>query len=118
MLRCLGLGTVIGFYDGMLGPGTGSFLLAGFILLVGLDTLRAAAMSKAVNLATNAGALLLFALAGVVEWRLGLLMGLANMCGGWLGARTATRFGPRFVRGALVVVVLALLARMLSQQLG
>lgn len=117
MVRCLALGAAIGFYDGMLGPGTGSFLLIGLILLVGMETLTAAAMSKAVNLATNVGALVVFALVGAVEWRLGLVMGAANMCGGWLGARTASRLGPRFVRAALVVVVLALLVRLLSQQL-
>ncbi|MDO4243369.1 MAG: sulfite exporter TauE/SafE family protein [Actinomyces sp.] len=118
LMRCLALGAAIGVYDGMLGPGTGSFLLIGFILLVGLDTLTAVAMSKAVNLATNAGALAVFALLGAVQWRLGLLMGVANMVGGWLGARTASRFGPRFVRVVLVVVVLALLVRLLSQSLG
>lgn len=118
ILRGCAIGAVVGVYDGVMGPGTGSFLVLGFILLVGLDTLRATAMTKAVNLATNLGALVLFAVAGVVEWRLGLVIGLANMTGGWLGARTATRFGPRFVRVVLIVVVLALLAKLITQELG
>lgn len=118
VLRGCAIGAVVGLYDGVMGPGTGSFLVLGFILIVGLDALRATAMTKAVNLATNVGALVLFAVAGVVQWRLGLAMGCANMLGGWLGARTASRLGPRFVRGVLIVVVLALLAKLIAQELG
>lgn len=114
VVRCALIGAVIGFYDGLLGPGTGSFLLIALVLFLGLETLQAAAMTKTVNLATNCGALLLFSLAGVVQWRLGLVMGAANMCGGWLGAHTAARLGPRFVRGALVVVVIALIIRLVA----
>lgn len=118
LLRSLAIGAVVGVYDGLLGPGTGSFLLLGFILLTGMQALPANAMTKGVNLATNVGALLLFTLAGAVQWRLGIAMGLANMLGGWLGARTATRLGPRFVRVVLIVVVLALLARLIAQELA
>lgn len=118
VLRGCAIGAVVGLYDGVMGPGTGSFLVLGFILIVGLDALRATAMTKAVNLATNVGALALFAVAGVVQWRLGMTMGCANMLGGWLGARTASRLGPRFVRGVLIIVVLALLAKLIAQELG
>lgn len=118
LLRGCAIGGVVGLYDGVMGPGTGSFLVLGFILLVGLDALRATAMTKAVNLATNVGALILFAVAGAVQWRLGVLMGCFNMLGGWLGARTATRFGAGFVRVVLIVVVVALLVKLVLQVLG
>ena len=113
-VRTCTISAVVGFYDGMLGPGTGSFLLLGFIMLASLEALSAVAMTKAVNLATNTGALLLFSLTGTVQWRLGLFMGGMNMLGGYLGARTATWLGPRFVRAGLIVVVLALLIKLLA----
>lgn len=118
VVRGCAIGAVIGVYDGIMGPGTGSFLVLGFMLIVGLEALPATAMTKGVNLATNLGALLLFALAGQVRWELGLAMGAFNMLGGWLGARTATRLGAGFVRVVLIVVVVALLVKLVLQEIG
>lgn len=105
------LGTVIGFYDGILGPGTGSFLVFAMVSLLGYDFLAASAKAKIVNCATNLGALLFFVPHGSVFWGLGILMGVANMLGGYLGSRTATARGSRFIRVAFLVVVTALIAR-------
>ena len=105
------VGTVIGFYDGILGPGTGSFLVFAMVSLLGYDFLAASAKAKVVNVATNLGALLFFVPGGSVFWGLGALLAAANMLGGYLGSRTATARGSRFIRIAFLVVVTALVAR-------
>ncbi|RBY83354.1 TSUP family transporter [Blastococcus sp. TF02A-26] len=107
----VGIGAVIGFYDGVLGPGTGSFLVFAMVSLLGYDFLNASAKAKIVNVATNLGALLVFVPHGSVFWGLGLLMGAANVLGGYLGSRTATARGSRFIRIAFLVVVCALVVR-------
>ena len=105
------IGAAIGFYDGILGPGTGSFLVFAMVSLLGYAFLDASAKAKIVNCATNLGALLFFVPNGYVYWGLGLLLGAANMVGGYLGARTATARGSRFIRVAFLVVVSALVVR-------
>jgi len=107
-----GVGVVVGCYDGVLGPGTGSFLVFAMVSLLGYDFLAASAKAKIVNCATNLGALLFFVPHGSVFWGLGLLLGAANMVGGYLGARTATTRGSRFIRVAFLVVVSALVLRL------
>ncbi len=106
------IGAAIGFYDGLLGPGTGSFLVFAMVALLGYDFLNASAKAKIVNVATNLGALLFFAPYGAVYWGLGVVMGLANMLGGYLGSRAATARGSRFIRIVFLVVVAALIARL------
>jgi len=106
------VGAVIGFYDGVLGPGTGSFLVFAMVSLLGYDFLAASAKAKIVNCATNLGALLFFVPHGSVFWGLGLLLGAANMLGSYLGARTATTRGSGFIRVAFLVVVTVLIARL------
>ncbi len=105
------VGAVIGFYDGILGPGTGSFLVFAMVSLLGYDFLSASAKAKIVNVATNLGALLFFVPSGSVFWGLGVLLGAANMLGGYLGSRAATARGSRFIRLAFLLVVTALVAR-------
>jgi len=105
-------GAVIGFYDGVLGPGTGTFLVISLVGLLGYDFLRASAKAKIVNFATNLGALLLFIPAGAVLWPLGLAMGAANVAGSLLGSRTAISRGSRFVRLLFLVVVVALIVKL------
>lgn len=105
-----GLG--IGFYDGILGPGTGVFLVMLLVGLLGYSYLQASAKARIVNLATNLGALLVFVPQGAPMWRLGLLMAAANIAGSWLGAHTAIRRGSGFVRAVLLVVVAALVTRL------
>jgi uncharacterized protein len=106
------IGFVIGVYDGAVGPGTGSFLVFALVSLVGYGFVEASAKAKIANVATNLGALVVFVPQGAVLWRLGLLMGLANVVGGYLGARTAVARGASFVRAVFVVVSAALLLRL------
>jgi uncharacterized membrane protein YfcA len=105
-------GGLIACYDGMIGPGTGIFLILAFTAIAGVDFIQASAIAKLVNVATNLGALAVFASGGFVWWRVGVAMAVCNMVGAVLGARTAVRRGAGFVRTVLVVVVLALVARL------
>ncbi|SDS12785.1 sulfite exporter TauE/SafE family protein [Paraoerskovia marina] len=104
-----GLGLVIGFYDGLLGPGTGTFLVISLVSVLGYAFLPASALAKIVNFATNLGALIFFIPYGAVLWALGLVVGVANLCGGYVGARMAVARGSGFVRVVFVVVVGALI---------
>jgi uncharacterized protein len=106
------IGGAIGFYDGMIGPGTGSFLVIALVTLMGYAFLEASAKAKIVNMATNAGALLFFLPHGSLLWGVGLVLGLANMAGGYLGARTAVRQGSRFIRVVFLVVVAVLVLKL------
>lgn len=108
----VGGGAVIGFYDGIAGPGTGSFLVFLLVGAVGLSFLHASATAKVVNTATNAAALLLFALGGHVLWAVGAAMAGCNLLGAQLGARLAIRHGSRLVRRVFLVVVSVLIARL------
>lgn len=110
VLALAGLG--VSFYDGIIGPGTGVFLIVAFTAVLGLDFLQASASAKIVNVCTNIGALVVFGLGGHVDWLLGLGLAVCTILGAQVGARMALQRGSGFVRAVLLVVVLALLARM------
>jgi uncharacterized membrane protein YfcA len=112
--RTVGLaaGAGIGFYDGIFGPGTGSFLVFVLVGVLGYGFLEASALAKITNLATNVGALLVFVPRGAPLWHLGVLMAAANVAGGYLGARTAAARGSGFVRGVFLCVVAVLIVRL------
>ncbi|SHF43532.1 sulfite exporter TauE/SafE family protein [Streptoalloteichus hindustanus] len=101
-------GAVLGFYDGMTGPGTGSFLVFLMVGLLGFAFLRASATAKLVNIATNLGALVYFVPAGKVLWGLGLTMAVCNVAGAVIGASVAVNRGSAFVRRVFLGVVAAL----------
>ncbi len=106
------IGAVIGFYDGLIGPGTGSFLIIAMVTLLGYNFLGASAKAKIVNMATNFGALMFFLPHGSILWGLGLLLGVANMVGGYVGSRMAITRGSRFIRIIFLVVVGALILKL------
>ncbi len=112
------LGAGIGCYDGLLGPGTGTFLVIGLVAVLGYGFLEASAKAKIVNAATNLGALGVFAWQGAPLWELGLLVGTANIAGAYLGARMAVAKGSTFVRVVFMVVVGALILRLGWDVLG
>ncbi len=103
----------IGFYDGMFGPGTGSFFMLAFVTLAGYGMLKATAHTKLLNFASNIGGFLAFSLVGAVAWKIGILMGAAQFAGARLGASLAMRNGARIIRPMLVVVCFALAVRLL-----
>lgn len=112
------VGFVIGVYDGALGPGTGSFMVFALVGLMGYAFLEASAKAKIANFATNLGALTVFAPGGHVMWKVGAVMAVANLLGGYVGARTAVAKGSGFVRVVFVVVVAAFTIRIGGQVLG
>ena len=111
-------GLVVGFYDGALGPGTGSFFVFTLVGLLGYNFLEASAKARLANWATNLASLVVFVPQGVVMWQVGLLMGLANLTGGYLGARTAVAKGAPFVRIFFIVVVSGFVVRIGGDVLG
>ncbi|WP_338039614.1 TSUP family transporter [Nocardioides houyundeii] len=117
-LAAVGTGLVVGFYDGALGPGTGSFFVISLVSLLGYSFLEASAKAKLANWATNLAALVVFVPQGAVLWGIGLLMGAANMLGGYLGARTAIGRGAAFVRVFFIVVVGGFVVRIGGGLLG
>lgn len=108
----VGFGLLIGLYDGLLGPGTGSFLVMALVGVMGYAFLPATAIAKIVNFATNLGALVIFVPNGAVIWGIGLIVGTANLVGAYIGARMAVAKGNRFVRVAFLVVVSALIVKL------
>jgi uncharacterized protein len=117
-IAAMAAGAVIGFYDGALGPGTGSFLVFTLVGLLGYNFLEASAKARMANWATNVAALCVFIPQGAVLWKIGLAMGAANLLGGYLGARTAVAKGGGFVRIVFVVVVGAFIVKIGSDVLG
>lgn len=105
-------GAAIGFYDGFLGPGTGSFLVLAFVALFGFSFLHASASAKAVNVITNLAALVYFASHGQVLWQFVLPLAVCNVAGSLVGTRLAIRKGAGFVRGVFLVVVGLLILRL------
>ncbi|KZM69875.1 TSUP family transporter [Nocardia terpenica] len=105
-------GVAIGFYDGILGPGTGTFLVLTFASIVGTDFLHSSALAKIVNTGTNAGALTVFALQGHVMWGAGLAMAIASAVGARLGSITTLRRGGAFVRTVLICTAISLILKL------
>lgn len=108
----LALAGAVGFYDGIFGPGTGMFLIMGFTAVFSQAFLQSAAMAKVINTATNFGALAVFIAGGYVQWKLALVLAVANVVGAQLGARTVLKGGSKLVRVALLVLVVVLCARL------
>jgi uncharacterized membrane protein YfcA len=102
---CILISLVLGFYDGFIGPGAGSFLVLSFIGFLGFDFLRASAHAKLINLSTNFGSICLFALKGKIIYSIALPMAICNAAGAFLGARLAILKGNRFIRIFFLVIV-------------
>jgi hypothetical protein len=104
-------GLLIGFYDGFIGPGTGSFLVLVFITIIGHDFMHASAHAKMVNLATNLASILYFGATGNILFHLALPMAVCNMAGGWAGTRMALLKGNKFIRIFFLLVVTGTIIR-------
>lgn len=104
-------GVIIGFYDGLIGPGTGSFLILVFIAALGFDFLGASAHAKIVNMGTNLAALLYFAYSGHILLQFAIPMAVFNIGGSFLGAKLALLKGNKFVRVFFLIVVFGTILR-------
>lgn len=108
------LAPAVGFYDGVFGPGAGSFYMIGFVTLLGLGVVRATAHTKLCNAASNLGSLALFAMQGAVVWPIGLVMALGAFLGAQAGSALAVKLGARLIRPLLVVIACAMAVRLLA----
>jgi uncharacterized membrane protein YfcA len=111
-----GLG--LGFYDGFVGPGTGTFWTMAFVLLSGFTLTRATAATKMVNLASNISSLILFLARGEVVLAAGLAMGIGQWLGARAGARVVVRRGFRLIRPIFLTVVILLVLKLLWEAFG
>lgn len=109
----LSAGLGLGLYDGLFGPGTGTFYLIALILLLGFGVMRASAHTKLMNFASNLGALLFFAGTGTINVPLGLVMGAMAAAGAYCGTRLSLTFGPRLVRPLVVVISILMALRLM-----
>ena len=107
----ISIAAVIGFYDGIFGPGTGTFLVFLLVGLVGYAFLKASATAKFINIATNLGAIISFQITGHIWWKLGLALAIANVLGAIIGSRLAIRGGSPLVRKVFLVVTTILIAK-------
>ena len=111
VIFAVAISVLIGFYDGFIGPGTGSFFVLAFVAVLGFDFLQASANAKMVNLATNFGSICLFALKGKIIWAIAIPMAICNAFGGWAGAKLAISKGNGFIRVFFLIVVIGTLLR-------
>lgn len=102
---------IVGFYDGFIGPATGTFFIMGFVFLVGFDFFKASAYAKMINLATNFGSICLFLLKGQIIWKIALPMALCNGIGGYCGAKLAILKGQVWVRYAFLFIMFLAICR-------
>lgn len=101
----------IGFYDGIIGPGTGTFLILVFVSVLGNDFLHASAHAKYINVATNLAALIYFASTGHILYQYAIPMAVFNLFGSFLGTRLALLKGNKFIRIFFLVVVFGTILR-------
>ena len=108
-------GSLLGFYDGFFGPGTGSFWAMGCVLLLGQNLLKATGYSKAMNFASNLASLAVFIAGNKVHYGAGLMMGVGQLTGARLGSRTVIKRGVHFIRPVFIGIVLLLTAKLTYQ---
>jgi uncharacterized membrane protein YfcA len=107
-----GLALAIGAYDGFFGPGTGTFLIVGFVALCGMSMVRATANAKVVNFASNLAAVAMFAGNSSIAWKVALPMAGGQLVGGVIGARMAMKGGAKLIRIMVLLVSGALVAKL------
>jgi uncharacterized protein len=105
------LGLLIGFYDGLIGPGTGSFLVLGCITLLGFQFLEASAYAKVINCFSNLSALFVFLSAGNYILIIAIIMAVFNILGSILGTKLALKNGNKFIKKVFLLVVCLMIIR-------
>ncbi len=107
------IGLVLGFYDGVFGPGTGSFFTICFVTLLGLGVTRASGHTKVLNFTSNLAALAIFIPSGDVVWPAAIAMAAGQLVGGYAGARAGIRFGARLIRPLVVIISITMAIKLL-----
>lgn len=111
------IGSLVGFYDGLVGPGTGTFALIGFCLILKYDMRTATGNAKCLNLASNYASLVVFLLAGTIYWAVAIPAAICNIAGNFIGAGVAIQKGTKIIRGMLMVVIVLLFVKMAGEVL-
>ena len=114
----IAIGASTGFYNGLIGPGTGTIMVFAFVSFLGLDFLKSSAVSKAANVSADLSSWTVLLLSGFVIWALALPLIIGNMLGSYIGSHLAIRKGQAFVRAVFLIIVLALIARQAWQLLA
>ncbi len=105
VVRVVAIGLGVGLWDGLVGPGTGTFFVILLVAVIGYGFLSATVLTKLANLTTNVAALVVLGVSGHVLWGIGAVMAMANLSGGAIGARMAIRHGNGFVRKVFLVAI-------------
>jgi hypothetical protein len=108
-------GFSLGFYDGIAGPGTGSFWMVSTMALYKINLLLTSGVARSMNFVSNGFALVTFAWLGHIHYQLGIAMGLCLMIGSYLGAHTAIRFGSKLIKPLFIIMVIAIASRLIWQ---
>ena len=107
------IGGLIGLYDGLFGPGTGTFALIAFCLILKYDMRTATGNAKFLNLASNCASLAVYILAGTVYWKVAIPAAVLNICGNYAGAGVAIKKGAAVIRKMLIVVIVLLFIKVI-----
>ena len=113
MQIAISAGFIIGFYDGLIGPGTGTLLMIVLVAGFGFAFVGASAIAKVVNVATNLASILVIGFNASIMWKVGIALGIVNLAGGFLGSHVAINKGSEFVRKFYLVVTFFLIVRVL-----
>ncbi|WP_028973208.1 TSUP family transporter [Spirochaeta cellobiosiphila] len=107
------IGLILGFYDGFLGPGTGSFWAIGLVILMGFDLKKSTGLTKPMNFLSNITSFIVFLILGKVLWLLGIIMAIGAFCGAWTGTHLVVKKGVKFIRPLFLIVVGATILKLI-----
>ncbi|MCX7905693.1 MAG: TSUP family transporter [Elusimicrobiales bacterium] len=102
--RTIFISSTVSFYDGMMGPGTGTFLAVGYSKLIGYDILKSTALAKFTNLVSNVSALLTFVVMKKLHFEIGLTMGFVSIIGNYLGAKVTLKKGVCIIKPLIIII--------------
>lgn len=111
--RAILIGGACGFYNGLIGPGTGTLLVFGFVALVGFNFLRASALAKVSNVAADIASWSVLAISGFVLWKIAAVLIVGNVIGSYLGSRLAILKGSHFIRLMFLGIVVLLVGKLI-----
>ena len=103
---------LIGFYDGLIGPGTGTMLMIALVAIMGFAFVGASAIAKVVNATTNLASIIVIGFSLGIMWKLGLVLAVANLAGGYMGSHMAIKKGSSFIRIFYLIVTGLLILRL------
>ena len=115
IFKCIIIAVVIGVYDGIYGPGTGTFLMLLFTGFCHMTLNDSAGTTKAINLTTNITALVVFLINGKVLLPLGIAAGCCNMAGNYFGSRSFTSNGHKIVKPVMITVIVIFFVKVVME---